>query len=210
MRYVALWMALAVGSLACGSSPPSEATQNPVFYEYRLGGRGLAGRLEWPYSPLDQAKTPSLPEFKGVAVLGRKVRLSRPAGWVIRSGSAQPGRRYIEYVSPKQYIFSLYERSDPPGATWPSVLQRYEAELRRSRARVIARSIPMATFNAQGRQYVVERTVAAPGAPFVNLSREFLVRNRRRVVLVQVVHQGATVQAISDELGRALGTLSVL
>jgi hypothetical protein len=194
-------------SLACSSGLPPEATQNQVFYDYRLSSVEESGPLETPYPPLDLAKQGGAPAGKGVVVLGGIVALSRPVDWVVRSGSRRPGARYVQYVSPSQYVFSLYERSDPPEATWREVFERYEAELLEAKARVVSRAVPTATFNAQGREYVVRRTVPTPGVPFVNLSREILVRTDRRVVLVQIVHQGDTVQAISGDLRRALETL---
>ena len=65
----------------------------------------------------------------------------------------------------------------------------------------------MATFNAQARAYVVRRRVPAAKQPYVNTSLELLARNDRRIVLVQIVHQGEAIAELTGELLRVVDTL---
>lgn len=162
--------------------------------------------FERPYPPLDIAER----GYAGVQVLGGIVRFSRPTKWVIRRASVTPEQRYIEYVSPSQVMVAIYERIESPLDTWQTVMTRYENELEADGGKVIGKPFAFASFNAQGREYVVERGVAAPKSPFVNRSREFLLRSDKRIVLVQVVHQGDSPGHISDEVLPVMTSMQIL
>jgi hypothetical protein len=162
--------------------------------------------FEKPYPPLDIADK----NYIGVQILTGIVRFSRPTNWVIRRASVQPEQRYIEYVAPSQIMVSIYERLETPEDPWRSIMGRFETELAKDGGRVIGNAVPFASFNAQGREYVIERGVAAPKMPFINRSREILLRSDHRIVLVQIVHQGDNPQHISAEVLPVLSSMQVL
>jgi len=202
-----VWLVLATLVLGCAGGPDPIAFRNKTFYEYGLGREGL-GRdaFEKPYPPLDIAER----AYIGVQVLEGIVRMSRPSDWVMRHASLEPEKRYIEYVSPNQLIFTIYERLESPSDPWSVLQGRYEKDLEAEGGTILEKAVPTATFNAQGREYVVERGVPAPKAPFINSSREFLVRGERRVLLVQVVHQGDNPVHAAEEILPVLRSLQVL
>jgi hypothetical protein len=210
-RMVRRASAVAVSLLAgCSSTPAPVAFQNPVFYQYdTLAGSADVQALEQHYPPLDQSEAPPLPEYIGMAVLGGAVHLSRPRDWVIRSGSARPEHRYIQYVSPSQYIVSVYELVESPDETWRAVMGRYEDQATKSGAELLGRRVPMATWNAQGRAYFVRRSVPAAKAPLVNHANEYLLRSGRRVVLLQIVHHDASLDPAGRELRRVVETFAI-
>jgi hypothetical protein len=201
---------VAASSAGCGGGPPPTAFENRTFYQYddlvATGGNAS----ERPYPPLDQKARPGLPEYIGVSVLGGTVHLSRPSNWKIRRLSMTPERRFIEYVSPNEYIFAIYERTDSAIDPWRDVLQRYEEDAKTSGAEVVGARVPVATWNAQGREYVMRRKVKGQKAPYTNLSREVLLRSDHRVDLVEIVHQGDTLAGVSDEMLRVMETLELL
>jgi hypothetical protein len=170
-----------------------------------------AGQHEYevPYPPLDHKPTADTPQYIGVAVLQANVRISKPSAWIIRAASNRPGSRYIQYVSPHAYVVSLYERSELPNAPWHDVLARYEKQLRDTRAEIVVGAVPMAIANGQGRAFVVRRKVPGAKAPFIGVSREYLVRGDDRVVLVQIVHPTVGIAPMAKELSRVLQTLEL-
>jgi hypothetical protein len=195
---------------ACGGAPGKAAFQNKVFYQYdTLGPVQAAKSLEQHYPPLDQSETPPLPEYIGVSVLGDAIHISRPRDWVIRAGSVQPEHRYIEYVSPNEYIVAVYELVDSPRDAWLEVMGRYEDQAKKAGAELLGKRIPMATINAQGRGYFVRRAVAAAKGPLVNYSNEYLLRGEHRIVLLQIVHHEETLVPLDAELRRVVETLEV-
>jgi hypothetical protein len=195
-------------SSGCASNPDPSAFKNRTFYEYGAGAQASIPKEEFerPYAPLDI----STRNYIGVQVLTGIVRFSRPSNWVIRRASVTPEQRYIEYISPSQVMVTIYERLESPLDTWQDVMSRYEAELATDGAKIIGKPFAVASFNAQGREYVVERSVPAPKVPFVNRSREFILRGSERIVLVQVVHQGDGPGHISDEVLPVLTSMQVL
>lgn len=214
----AAWGFVALASLACASGPDPSAYRNKTFYEYGLGREGL-GRdaFEKAYPPLDIHDK----SYMGVQVLEGMVRLSRPTNWVMRNASLEPEKRYIEYVSPNEILFTIYERLESPLDPWNVLQSRYEADLKAEGGTIIlgegpagkdasSKAVPVATWNAQGREYVVQRGVPAPKAPFINLAREIVLRGKHRVLLVQIVHQGKGPAHITDEVLPVLQSLQVL
>lgn len=195
---------------ACSGGPPPAAFENRTFYQYddliATGGNAS----ERPYPPLDQKARPGLPEYIGVSILGGSVHLSRPINWKIRRLSTTPERRFIEYVSPNEYIFAIYERTDSAIDPWREVLQRYEEDTKTSGAELVGARVPVATWNAQGREYLVRRKIKGQKGPYTNLSREVLLRSDHRVDLVEIVHQGETLAGVSDEMLRVMETLELL
>jgi len=194
----------------CGGGPPPQALENRTFYQYddliATGGNAS----ERPYPPLDQKARPGLPEYMGVSILGATVHLSRQVNWKIRRLSTTPERRFIEYVSPNAYVFAIYERNDSAIDPWRDVLQRYEEDMKTSGAELVGGRVPVATWNAQGREYVVRRKIKGQKGPYTNLSREVLLRSEHRVDLVEIVHQGETLAGVSDEMLRVMETLELL
>lgn len=206
-------VALALSSgplLGCASGPEKVAFENRVFYQYdTLNPAQAAKSLETHYAPLDKSESPPLPEYTGVSVLEDAVRISRPRDWVIRAGSAQPEHRYIEYVSPNEYVVAVYELVESPLDLWRDVMGRYEEQAKKSGADLLGQRIPMATDNAQGRGYFVRRPVAAAKGPLVNYSNEYLLRGEHRIVLLQIVHHGESLGPVDAELRRVVETLQV-
>ena len=69
--------------------------------------------------------TPRTPRVVGVGIFRGDVRIGRPLDWSIRSADYTAEQRFISYQSPRQFIFSIYERVDPVDDTWSDVLKRY-------------------------------------------------------------------------------------
>jgi hypothetical protein len=210
MRRFAL--AVAVASLAgCGGGPPEIALENRVFYQYddqpSADGRNP---FERPYPPLDRKAQGPLPEYIGVSILGGTVRISRPTNWRIRRASLTAERRFIEYVSPNEYLVAIYERTDSPVEPWANILERYEAESKAKGAKLEGERVPVATWNAQGREYVVRRTIKGQRAPYTHLSREVVLRSEHRVDLLEIVHQGESIAPVGGELLRVVETMQLL
>lgn len=193
----------------CGGGIPSVAEQNKTFYAYDSASKDLIDLFETPYPPLDAKADGARPEYHGVSVLAGHVHVSRPTEWILRKAGNEPGRRFVQYVSPKEYVFAVYEWPDHPDAPWREVIARYEDAAKESHAELLEQRIPMATWNAQARAYVVRRRIPAAKQPFVNTSLELLARSDHRIVLVQIVHQGEALQDLTDELLRVVDTLVV-
>jgi hypothetical protein len=153
---------------------------------------------------------PPAPEYVGVTVLRGGVHLSRPSDWHIREANNDPGRAFIQYISPRALSFALYERSDSPVDPWRDVMSRYEVDVSSVGAKITGRGVPVATWKGEGRAYSVERKVDSAKRAFVGYSREVLLRGEHRVVLVQIVRQRGALADIDDELMRVVSTLEVL
>lgn len=193
----------------CGGGISSVAEQNKTFYAYDSAGKDLVELFEQPFPQLDQRADGAKPEYHGVSVLAGHVHVSRPTEWVLRKASNEPGRRFVQYVSPKEYVFAVYEWPDHADAPWREVLARYEEAANASHAELLEQRIPMATWNAQARAFVVRRRIAAAKQPFVNTSLELLARSDHRVILVQIVHQREDLSDLTGELLRVVDTLIV-
>jgi hypothetical protein len=205
---VALGAALATG---CSSGPVPEALQYKVFYQYdSTNAARVSKALESPYPSLDKTDGAApLPQYMGVSVLNDAVRFSRPKEWVIRSGSVRDEHRYIEYVSPHEYMVSVYELVESPLDPWIDIMGRYEDTSKNAGAVFVGQRIPVATWNAQGRAYTVRRAVAAAKAPLVNFANEYLLRSDNRIVLLQIVHHSENLAPMDDELRRVVETFTV-
>lgn len=194
-----------VGSWSCGGAASNEATKNRTFYDWSMGDSARA--FERPYPSLNWPTNTQLPRFVGVSVLQDQVYFSRPSNWRIRNASNRPGEPYIHYVSPNAYSFAIYQRRDPPGDSWQQIIDRYTADVDAEKATITGRLIPMATANGQGRAFTVERQVEAAKRPFESKSREIVLRSGNMVALVQIVHQEQNLEAVDDELLRAVATI---
>lgn len=192
----------------CRSAPDPIAFQNRVFYHY-ADLDADPSLFEQRYPPLDYAEEVPNPEYVGYSVIGRSIHISRPKNWVLRRASNKPEERFIEYISPNQYVFAIYERVDSPLDLWREVMGRYEEDAKNDGAELLGSRVPVATWNAQGRAYLVRRFVPGAKAPYRNFSREYLLRSDHRIVLVQVVYPTETIQPLNDELMRVFTTLEV-
>jgi hypothetical protein len=197
-----------VSITGCGGAAEI-AERNHTFYTYETSAGTTSPTSEVRYPPLDAPAASASPAHQGYAVLNGRVRLSRPTDWVSRGASDEPGRRYIQYVSPRAFLVSVYERPDVYDTTWPLVLRRYEAEAREAKADLLAKRIPVASFGSQGRAFTVRRRVPGARGAYESVSHEIVARGERRVVLVQVVPQGGDLAPIMDELQRFLETFEV-
>ena len=198
--------AVTVALVACGGSPTAPVVDD-VFYLH--GGGVIDKNKSWEvYFPkLDQPATTRVPKMYGVGVLDGDVRFSRPNDWYIRSADYNAERRFISYQSPRQFLFSIYERIDGPDDEWPDVLERYEADLADQGAQVLAARMPVGTANAQARSYLVKTKVPSK-PPYYAFAHETLVRSHQRTLLVQVVHREQT-EAVADEAVAALKSMLV-
>lgn len=202
-------IALALALPACSGASES-ATQNRVFYDWAVATGEGAGDFEQLYPPLDLAEEPPLPQYMGVTVLRGGVHLSRPKDWMMRDADNTPGQAHVQYISPNAYSFALYERPDSPTDLWNDILSRYEDDVQSLGAKIVGKRVPLATYIGQGRAYTVERTVEAPKRPLVSGSREIVLRGQQRVVLVQIVFEGNSLEPVDYELLRVVNTLEVL
>ena len=190
---------------ACGGSP-SAPQRDEVFYLHGGGVIDTNESYETHFGPLDAQATERLPRIVGVGIFRGDVRMARPIDWSVRAADYTPGQRFISYQSPRQFLFSIYERIDGPDDTWPEVEQRYEADAEKG-SDLLAKRLPVATANAQGRGYLVRtRLVSKPAQN--SLSHEFLVRSGRRVMLVQIVH-GENIESNADEMVAAFKSLTI-
>lgn len=190
----------------CGGSPTAPK-QDEVFYLHGGGKMNKDESYETYFSPLDLPETPRVPRTVGVGVLKGDVRLGRPIDWSVRSADYTPGQRHISYQSPRQFVFSIFERIDHPEDSWADVLDRYEDDLEEQGATVISGRMPVATANAQARSYYVQTTV--PGRPpYQSKAYEILVRSDHRLLLVQIVYSG-NIEAMTDEMVSAFKSMIV-
>jgi hypothetical protein len=193
-----------------GGGIDSVAEKNKTFYAYDTASKDLVDLFEQAYPPLDlKAEKAESVEYRGVSVLAGHIHVSRPTEWVLRKASNEPGRRFVQYVSPKEYVFAVYEWPDHPDAPWREVVNRYEDAAKASHAEFVEQRIPMATWNAQARAYVVKRRVVSAKAPWENESLELLARNDNRIILVQIVHQTDGMPDLTGELRRVIDTLTL-
>lgn len=197
--------ALAAFAIGCGGSPTAP-NKDEVFY---LHGGAITKEegLEVYFKPLDADATPRVPRIVGVGILKGDVRLGRPIDWFIRAADYTPGRRFISYQSPRQFIFSIYERVDHPEDTWTEVLNRYEEDLDEQGATIVAGRMPLATANTQARSYFVKTTVAGR-PPYQSYAHEVLIRSDRRLLLVQIVHS-ESIESSADEMVASLKSMIV-
>jgi hypothetical protein len=200
--------AAAVAALlaGCGGSP-SAPRQDEVFY---LHGAGILDRnfsFEVYFPPLDAVPTERVPRVVGVGILNGDVRMGRPIDWNVRAASYEPQSRFISYQSPRQFIFSIFERIDNPEDPWPDLLRRYEEDLAKQGGQIIAPRAPISTANAQGRSYFV-RTKVPSKPPYDAFAHEILIRSPHRILLVQIVH-APNIEASVDEMMAALGSMVV-
>jgi hypothetical protein len=190
-------------AIGCSSAPEPIAFQNRVFYQYdELAGE--VSPFERRYPILDHAEEPPNPQYIGVCVLEGAACFPRPRNWVVRRASLTPEKRFIEYVSPSEYIFAIYERIESPSDPWRVVMDRYESDQSALGAEIVGSRVPIATWNAQGRGYVLRRKIRGAKAPFENVSHEFLARSDMRIALVQIVHQTPNIEPVTGELLRVV------
>jgi len=200
-----LAIGIGIGISGCASRPVQE---NHTFFQAdELLARAI---VETPYPALDLPAQAGAPAYKGVAVLGGSVRFSRPTSWQIRRTGSAAHRRFIEYVSPHEYVFAVYERDDDAGTSWSDALKLYETDTKRPDVEFLGKAIPIAGYDTQGREYVLRRKVRGQRAPYTNTSREFIFRGKHAFASVELVHQGQSDASIEGELLRTVETLSVL
>lgn len=208
----ACWLAIASTALLAGCAHGATdpiAYQNKVFYHY-YDADADPSLFETRYPPLDLAAQGENPDYLGYTLVGGTIHISRPKNWVLRTASNKPEERFVEYISPNQYVFTIYERLDSPEDLWREVMGRYEQTTKDQGAELIGMRVPVATWNAQGRAYLVRRLIPGNKQPFRNMSREYLLRNEHRVVLVQVVFPSPTLAPVNEELMRVFETLELL
>jgi hypothetical protein len=190
----------------CGGSPTAP-DRDQVFYLHERGV--IDKRYSWEryFPPLDRDVTKRLPRRVGVAVLEGDVRLSRPIDWYLRSADYTPEKRFISWQSPRSFVFSIYERTDPTRVTWDELLKRYEEHVGKNGSTILAGRIPLTTSNAQGREYFLK--TAIPARPELDaFAHEIVVRSYNRVLLVQVVH-GPGIEDAVDEVVDAVRSMLV-
>jgi hypothetical protein len=205
-HHLALAAVLAAGIAGCGGSPTAPS-RDDTFYLHERGV--IDKRLSWEryFPPLDRDASARLPRRVGVALFEGEVRMSRPIDWYLRTADNTSEQRQISYQSPRQFIFTIYERTDPVGAPWAEILKRYEEQTQASGSTIIKGRLPVATANAQGRSYYLKTSVKAR-PDFENFSHEVILRSRNRVLLVQIVHE-ENIEPSLDEMTDALRSMLV-
>jgi hypothetical protein len=197
----------AAAAMGCGGSPTAPA-QDQTFYLH--SGNGLIDKnasFETYFKPLDATATERTPRVVGVGVLAGDVRLGRPIDWYVRGADNTPQHRYISYQSPRQFLFSIFERIDSPEETWTDIERRYEADVASEGSTILAGRMPVATANTQGRAYVVKTKVPAKPEYF-SYAHEVLIRSDHRLMLVQIMH-GENAEPIEDEVTEVLKSITV-
>lgn len=206
-----IWLGvLSAVSLSACSGAPAEAQKNRTFYDWSTAVSSTTGEYEEPYPPLDLAAAAPPVRYKGVTVLRHGVHLSRPSDWALRDGDNTPGQAFVQYISPNAYAFAIHERPESIQEPWRDVMRRFEDDARALGAKIVGGAVPVATRLGQGRAYTIEREVEAPKKPLTSHSREYLLRGRTRIVLVQIVHEGEDLSSVDQELLRVVNTLEVL
>lgn len=196
--------------LACTSGCAKKtAVENHVFFQPDALVPNKPFEVAFP--PLDLPAQGGRSAYVGVAVLGGSVRFSRPIAWRIRRASNTMGFRFVEYSSPREYLFAVYERSDSTGwcSSWSDVLPQYEEDAKKL-VDWEGKAIPIAGFDVQGREYVLRRKVKGQRAPYINTSREFIFHGAHSYVLVELVHEGRSPALVEEDVLRTIETLSVL
>jgi len=202
-----LALALSATTVACGGSPTAPE-RDQVFY---LHARGVIDKnYSWEryFPPLDREPTARLARRVGVAVLDGDVRFSRPIDWYLRTADYTPERRQISYQSPRQFVFTIYEKTDPVEVTWGVLLDRYEEDVKNAGSQILSARVPVATANAQGRSYLLKTELPARPKNVETFAHEIMVRSDERILLVQVVHEQNIEPAI-DEVVDALRSMLV-
>jgi len=190
----------------CGGSPTAPA-QDQIFYLHGTKPVDKNSLFETYFKPLDEEPTVRTPRIVGVGVMNGDVRLGRPIDWYVRSADNTPQQRHISYQSPRQFLFSIYERVDSPEDTWTDVERRYERDVAAEGSTILAGRMPVATANTQGRAYIL-RTRVPVKPEYQNYAHEILIRGDHRLMLVQVIH-GENVEAIEDEVNEVLKSITV-
>jgi hypothetical protein len=201
-----LLAALAVPLVGCGGSPNAPG-RDDVFYLHGAGVIDKNQSFEAYFPKLNADENDRLPRRVGVGVLEGDLRFSRPIDWYVRDADYSGGQRFISYQSPRQFLFTIYERVDHPEDTWPDVMKRYEKDCAEQGAEILARRMPVSTSNAQARSYIIKTRVPAKPA-YHSYAHEILIRSDHRLLLVQVVH-GENIESVADEMASALRSMLV-
>jgi hypothetical protein len=195
---------VALGQLGCGGSPTAPKTDE-VFYLHTTGLIDKNESYEVYFPPLDAAESKRVPRMVGVGLFRGDLRMARPIDWSVRGADYTPGQRHISYQSPRQFVFSIHERVDHPEDRWPDVLRRYEFDLEKQGAQILAARMPMGTANTQGRGYLLKTRV--PGKPdYETFSHEYVIRSANRLFLIQVVH-APNIEPLADEVMTAVSSI---
>ena len=190
----------------CGGTPAAPPPNHTFFADEGSAAKaGAAGDAETPYPRLDDRAR----GYVGVSILGGLVHLRRREDWTVRAVGREPGNRYVQYISPRQFIFAVYELPQPPGALWRDVLTSFEAGVTQSGGQLVGRRIPAAAGLQQARAYVIRRPVRAARGPLVTESHELVTRGEERVVLVQITHPPGAAEGITPEVLPSLDGLEV-
>jgi hypothetical protein len=200
-------LAAAVSAAGCGGSATAPSRDETFYLHSGTGIIDKNATWETYFKPLDLPASQRTPRMVGVGVMNGDVRLGRPVDWFIRGADYTPQHRFISYQSPRQFLFSIYERVDSPEDTWTDVLRRYEADIDEQGSQIIASRMPTGTANTQGREYFLKTRV--PSKPdYQNFAHEILIRSDHRLLLVQIIH-GESIEATADEIVTALKSLTV-
>lgn len=191
--------------VGCGGAKTAPE-RDDVFYLHGGGVIDKDASYETYFPQLDREKSVEFPRLVGVGVLQGDLRFSRPIDWVVRDADYTAEKRFISYQSPRQFVFSILERVDPPTDTWSEVMKRYEVESRDLGAKFYSYRSPIGTANAQGRSYLLKSAVKAKPDVFYSFATEILIRNNKRVLLVQIVHAGE-VFPFADEVNAAVSSM---
>src|SRR5262249_48394853 len=131
-------LATALFAAGCASAPEHVAFENKVFYQYDTLNPAVAAKaLETAYPPLATQEARPLPQYVGISLMNGAVHISRPRDWVIRAGSTNAEHRWVEYVSPNEYMVAIYETVESPSEPWHVVMGRYEDQAKKNGAELL-------------------------------------------------------------------------
>ena len=145
--------------------------------------------------------TERTPRIVGVGVMNGDVRLGRPIDWYVRAADYTPQHRLISYQSPRQFLFSIFERIDSPEDTWTDVERRYEADVAAEGSHHPRRPHAGGHRQHAGPRLHPQDAASRPAPEYQNYAHEVLIRGDHRLMLVQIIH-GENVEAIEDEIDR--------
>ncbi len=188
--------------VACKSGP--NPLDNRVFYQW--DDLADPGYYEKPFPALNHAAIGDSAAFRGVTILDGDANIARPINWMVRRASYQKYQSFIEYVSPNEYSFSVFVREDKSCASWDDVIKHYKEDAKKAGAEIMGEPVPMATWNAQGREFVVRRRMRGETAAFSNMSLEYLLKGDKHYLLAQIVHQSQSPAEVSTELEHVMKT----
>lgn len=171
--------------LACGAGSSTRYQKNGIPGPFDLSG---------VTSPVPQAQWAG-PERKTggvgatnapvVSVFGGAVAYARPESWVVRRYSRAQGSQFVEYISPLGLLVVLSERPERGEQPWGHIVGNLQRELAAAGYESNRRAVPTVVSEYQARVLSSRRVQRRPDDQLSTFTQDYLVRSRKRVVLLQ-------------------------